>query len=120
MIQKDCFEMRLRLGLSDLRKHRFNYNCGNSVTPLSKCNPDVESTTVSIIKLPLQNYPKNWKELKSIVDKILKLSDNTLIELLLFGGSQFDNTKTNQIHHLVTKYTINSNQFSVPLLYYNL
>ena len=57
-----------------------------------------------------------FNELKSVDENILKLSDNKLINLLLYGDPQFDSTKNTRLLNAATKYIIDSRRLTVPLL----
>ena len=86
---------RLQLALRHLNGHRFNYNFQNCNKPLRICSLEVESTShffqlclhYNDIQATLLN------QLKSIDENVLKLSDNKLINLLLYGYPQFDSNK---------------------------
>ena len=47
---------------------------------------------------------------------ILKLSDNKLINLLLYRDPQFDSTKNTRLLNAAIKHIIDSGQLTVPLL----
>ena len=55
-------------------------------------------------------------ELKSIDENILKLSDNKLSNLLLYGDPQFDSYKNNRLLNTTIKYIIDSGRFTLPLV----
>ena len=54
-------------------------------------------------------------ELKSLVGNILKLSDTTLTNLILYGGSQFNIKQNTFIFNAVFKYILESNRFNGSL-----
>ena len=45
--------MRIRLGLSHLREHKFQHNLQESINPLCNCGHDIESTTHYLLHCPL-------------------------------------------------------------------
>ena len=55
-------------------------------------------------------------ELKSVDENILKLSDNKVINLLLYGDPQFDSNKNTRLLNAAIRYIIDSGRFTVPLL----
>ena len=55
-------------------------------------------------------------ELKSVGENILKLSDNKLINLFLYGDPQFDSNKNTRLLNAAIKYIIDSGRFTVHLL----
>ena len=54
-------------------------------------------------------------ELKSVDEIILELPDNKLINLLLYGDSQFDSNKNSRLLNAAIKYIMDSGRFTVPL-----
>ena len=61
---------------------------------------------------------KLLNELESVDENILKLSDNKLINLLLYGDPQFNSNKNTRLMNVAIKYIIDSGRFTVPLLSY--
>ena len=55
-------------------------------------------------------------ELKSVGENILKLSDNKLINLFLYGDPQFDSNKNTRLLNAAIEYIIDSGRFTVSLL----
>ena len=55
-------------------------------------------------------------KLKSVDENILKLSDNKLINLHLYGDPQFVSNKNIRLLNAEIKYIIDSSRFTVPLL----
>ena len=80
---------RLRLGLSHLNEHKFKHNFQDCVNPLCACSLEPESNShfflrchnYSILRADLMN------DLKQIDENILRLSENSLVQLLLFGDN---------------------------------
>ena len=108
---------RLRLDLSHLNEHRFNHNFQNCINPLCTCCLEVEAT--SHFFLHCLHYNNNGEtllnELKLVDENILKVSDNKLINLILYGDSKFHLNKTTRLLNAAIKYIIDSGRFTVPL-----
>ena len=107
---------RLRLRLSHLNEHKFKHNFKNSVNPLCTCSLEIESTSHFFLHCDHCNNIRSTPsiKLKSLDGNILKLSDTTLTNLILYGGSQF-NIKQNTLIPAVIKYTLESNRFNGSL-----
>ena len=56
------------------------------------------------------------KSIKSIDENILNVSDNKLINLLLYGDPQFDSNKNTRLSNTTIRYVIDSGRFTVPLV----
>ena len=87
-----CLLTRLRLRLSHLNEHKFKHNFKNSVNPLCTCSLEIESTSHFFLHCNHCNNIRSTPsvKLKSLDGNILKLSDTTLTNLILYGGSQFN------------------------------
>ena len=77
---------RLKMGLCHLWEHKFNHNFENCVNPLCTCSLEIESTSHFFLHLIYYNniYTTFLNELKSLDGNILKLSDITLPNLILY------------------------------------
>ena len=97
---------------------RFNHNFQNCINPLCTCSLEVESTSHFFMHCLHYNDIRATllNELKSVDENILKLSDNKLINLLLYGDPQFDSNKNTRLLNAAIKYIIDSGRFTVPLL----
>ena len=49
-------------------------------------------------------------------ENILKLSDNKLINSILYGGPQYDSNKNTGLLNGAIKYVIDSGRFTVPIV----
>ena len=85
-----CLLTRLRLGLSHLNEHKFSHSFENCVNPLCTCSLGIESTLHFFLYCIHYNniHTTLLNKLRSLDENILKLSDTTLTNLMLYGGSQ--------------------------------
>ena len=86
---------RLRLGLSHLNEHRFNHNFNDRVNALCTCSMDTESTFHYFLHWNYYNSAKIFllNKLFSVDRTLLNLSDLSLVNVLLHGGPQFDDSQ---------------------------
>ena len=112
-----CLPTRLRLGLSHLNEHKFNPNFKNCVNPLCTCSLEIKSTSHFFLHCNHYNNIRSTllNELKSLDGNTLKLSYTTLINLILYDGSQFNIKQNTFILKAVIKYILESNQFTGSL-----
>ena len=85
---RSLFTSGLRLGLSHLNEHKLTHNFKNCVNPLCTRNLEIESTPHFFLHC---NHHSNvgstlLYELQYLNGNILKVSDITLINLILYGG----------------------------------
>ena len=80
--------LRLRLGLSHLRYHKFKCNFQDSLNPHYNSGLNVESTSHYILHCPLFADERNtfMDNIKSVNHKFLEQIDSTLTQTLLFGN----------------------------------
>ena len=108
---------RLRLGLSHLNEHRFNHNFQNCINPLRTCSIDVESTVQFF--LHCHHYHnirvKLLNSLEVIDTNLLKLSEEQLTKVLLYGFSQLDQNQNRNILNSSIKYIVESKRFESSL-----
>ena len=88
--------LRLRLGLSHLREHKFKHTFQDSLNPFYSCIKG-EVETSSHYLLHCSDYSEKRLTLLNTIRNIdvstLQLSDSKFTRVLLFGDNFFDNNK---------------------------
>ena len=86
---------RLRLGLNHLNDHRFNHNFIDCINPLCTCSLVIESTVHYFLYCNHCNSARIslFKDLNSANRTLLNPSDLSLVNVLLYGGPQFDDSQ---------------------------
>ena len=106
---------RLRLGLSHLNEYRFNHhNFNDCINPLCTCSLDIESTVHYFLHCNYYNSARIslLNDLNSVDRTLLNLSDLSLVNVLLYGGPQFDDSHNAFILNSSIKYRLISERFS--------
>ena len=87
--------LRLRLGLSHLNQHRFRHNFNDCINPLCTCSLDIESAVHYFLHCNYYNSARIslLNDLNSVDRTLLNLSDLSLVNVLLYGGRQFDDSQ---------------------------
>ena len=108
------FITRLWLGLSHLNEHRFKHNFNDCVNPLCKCSLDIESRVQYFLDYNYYNSARVslLNNLNSVDKTLLSLSDLSLVNVLLYGGPQFDDSQNAYILDSSIKYILISERFS--------
>ena len=106
------FITRLWLGLSHLNEHRFKHNFNDCINPLCKCSLD--STVHYFLHCNYYNSARIYllNDLNSVDKTLLSLSDLSLVNVLLYGGPQFDDSQNAYILDSSIKYILISERFS--------
>ena len=83
----------LRLGLSHLNQHKSDHNFQDFLNPLCSCSLEVESVSHFFLHC---HYYSNihstlLNELQSIDINLLIQEDDTVVEVLLYGSTKFNN-----------------------------
>ena len=113
---QNCIGLNL-LGLSHLNEHRFNYNFQNCINPLCTCSQEVESTAHFF--LHCHHYhnirAKLLNSLEVIDTNLLKLSEEQLTKVLLYGFSQLDQNQNRNVLNSSINYIVESKCFESSL-----
>ena len=107
----------LRLGLSHLKQHRFNHNFQNFINSLCTCSLEVESTAHFF--LHCHHYhnirAKLLNSLEVIDTNLLKLSEEQLTKVLLYGFSQLDQNQNRNVLNSSIDFTVELKRFESSL-----
>ena len=82
---------RLRVGFSHLREHKFKHNFQDTLNPLYSCSLEAEDTYHFFMRCQSFSNQRNvlFDDLNSINSEILKMSENEIVQVLLFGKKSF-------------------------------
>jgi hypothetical protein len=107
---------KLRVGLSDLREHRFRHNFKNCPSPICKCMQEAESTEHFLARCPLytnlrNNLLNNTSDIVGYDVKILQPPH--LMDLLLYGSDTLKSIKNKQILELTIEFVTKTKRFVI-------
>ena len=84
-----CLITRLRLGLSDLREHKFKHGFQDTLNPMCNCGHDEDSTEHFLLHCP--EFVNERRTLLSTLGNfncnLLENTSKVLIQTLLFGNT---------------------------------
>ena len=82
---------RLHVGFSYLRENKFKHNFQDTLNPLYPCSLEVEDTYHIFMHGQHFSNHQNvlFDDLNSINSEILKMSQNEIVRVLLFGNKRF-------------------------------
>ena len=109
---------RLRLGLSQLRYHKFRYYLQDTLNPSCDCGNDTETTTHFFLHCPSFHTPRQTflNNIRNINKQILSHGKDQLIQTFLYGNPNFNLTVNRLITNATIEYPISTEQFKCPLL----
>jgi len=112
------FLTRLRLGLSHLRKHKFNHNFQDSVNPICKCGQEFETTSHFLLHCPLYSDVRKTflNKIKSIKSNLIDKNDSNLVNILLYGDMSLTTEINPSILNSTIDFLLESRRFEKPLL----
>ena len=88
----------LRLGLSNLRGHKFKHSFQDRINPLCSCGFDIESTERFLLHcLQFVNECTLLGTICNINYKLLENTDSVLTQTLLFGNTSINVTDNTEI-----------------------
>ena len=112
---------RLRVGLSHLNEHRFRHNFQDCLNPLCSCSLEVESNIHFFLHCQhfIQSRQTLLDSVKKIVNGISNLTDDVLVNLLLYGSQTFNFEENITIikasKYKALKYILSTERFPGPL-----
>ena len=108
---------RLRLGLINLNEHRFNRNFRNCITPLISCSLNAVSTVHLFLHCHhFHNIKAKLLNSLVIIDmNLLKLSEEQLTKVLLYGFTQLNQNHNRNILSSSIEYLVESKRFENSL-----
>ena len=111
--------IRLRLGLSRLREHKFQHNLQDTLNPICSCGDDIETAIDYLFHWP--NYLDERRtlldNLQSIGESIHDKNDSQISELLLFSVSSNNDASNTCILNATIQYILVTKRFDVTLTY---
>ena len=109
---------RLRLGLSDLREHKFKHSFQDSINPFyCRGKGEVESSSHYLLHCSYYSEERLalLNTIKNIDMSILQQDDSKFTSILLFGNTSFDNNKNTFILDATMDYITSTGRFDIPL-----
>ena len=110
---------RLRVGLSHLRKHKFNHHFDDTENPYCNCdNVSLESVEHYFLRCPKHTLSRVtlFENLISIIGLIYFKNDSCTTEILLYGKDSLHPLTNKKIIESTINFILNSSRFSEPLL----
>ncbi len=112
-------QTRLRLGLSHLRAHLFQYNLIDNPT-CQFCNLEAETTSHYILRCPTYNAVRVrfLMGLTNLLDRnyIASLNDDKIVQLFLYGDPQLPYESNVNIISLAQTFITDSKRFNLRIL----
>ena len=108
----------LTVGLSHLNEHWFRHIFQDCLNPLCSCSLKVESNIHSF--LHCQHFIQSRQTLLDSVTKIVNISnltDDALVNLLLYGSQTLNFEENSTIIKASIKYILSTERFSGPLIW---
>ena len=110
--------IKLRLGLSHLREHKFKHSFQDSLNPICSCGNDIETPAHYILHCP--NFSNERSTLLNIIGSIdrniLARNDSQVTESLLYGNSNSNNITKTLILNATIDLLIATKRFDASLL----
>ena len=111
------FIIRLRLGLSHLREHKFKHSFQDSLNPFCICGLNIESTAHFLLHCPTCITEKCTflSTIENIHNNLLDLCELILIKTLLFESNSFDTNANTSVLYATIEYVLSTKRFEEPL-----
>ena len=111
----------LQIGLTCMNEHRFNHNFNDCINPLCICSLCIKSTVHYFLYWNYYNSARIslLRDLNSVDRTLVNLSDPSLVNDLLYGSPQFDDSQNPFISNSSIKYILISERFSRYILLFS-
>ena len=110
---------RLRLGLSNLREHKFKHGFQDTIHPLCSCGKEVETTFHFFLSCP--NYSDErltlLSKIRDINPNILENTNSQITQLFLYGDKNFTVSTNFVILSSTIEYILATKRFDEPLFH---
>ena len=112
------FSLRLYLGLSHLREHKFKHSFQDTLNPICLCGDDVESTSHFLLYCPSFNNERCilLNTLNQIDGNLLNKTDTLLVESLLYGSKSMNCSNNTRILNATITFILSTNRFEEAFL----
>ena len=108
---------RLRVGFSHLREHKFKHNFQDTLNPLCPCSLEAEDTYHFFMRCQSFSNQRNvlFDYLNLINSEILKMSENEIVQVLLFCNKGFSKDMNFRIITSSVRFIKDSKRFDESL-----
>lgn len=109
---------RLRVNFSHLREHKFRHNFRDTLNPLCSCGLEIESTNHYLLRCSFYTHIRKTliDNIKNTIGPISDLSDDKLVNLLLYGNDIYNTEQNCFILKTTIVFLMSSERCDVPLL----
>ena len=109
---------RLRVNLSHLRDHKFRHNFLDTINPLCSCSIEIESNSHYLLRCPFFTCIRKTllDNIVEIIGSVSNLSDDKLVELLLYGNVVYSTENNASILKCTIVFLKSSGRFDMPLM----
>ena len=112
-----CLIIRLKLGLSHLKRHKFNHSFQDTLNSLCSCENDVESTEHFL--LHCHQFVNKRRTLLSTLGNLnyslLENNSNFLTQTLLFGNMSLSTNNNSKIFNATINLILSAKRFEERL-----
>ena len=105
--------IRLKLGLSHLRDHKFKHNFLETLNPICNCGEDIETSCHYLLHCSLYTNERLalLNVIQGIDNSILELTDSHIVEVLLYGGKFLDISSNISILNTTIDFLLETKRF---------
>ena len=108
---------RLRINISQFKEHKFRHNFQNSVNLMCNCGNGVKPAIHYFLLCANFNLQSQtlFENVRNVHETILTENDDRIVNTLLFGKQNCENSVNKVILNLTIEYIISTGCFNCPL-----
>ena len=110
--------MRLCLGLTYLRGHKFNHNFSDCLDEICMCGKDIESTNHFLFQCSLFLNEKQvlMNKIRDVDSSLIDQNEKSLCYTLPFGKDNMNGSENTHILKATIEYILSNDRFNIPLI----
>ena len=109
--------IRLRIGFTQLKEHKFKHNLQDSINPMCSCSSGIETTIHFFLHCVNFNTQRQtlFDKIATMDTNILTENEYSIVNTLLFGKPNSENSFNKAMLNVSIEFVLSTERFNNPL-----
>ena len=109
--------IRLRIGFTQLKEHKFKHNLQDSINPMCSCSSSIETTIHFFLHCVNFNTQRQtlFDKIATMDTNILTENEYSIVNTLLFGKPNSENSFNKAMLNVSIEFVLSTERFNNPL-----